>query len=206
MAVGAWRNNAEMVADAAALGYLAEPVLDVTYGRGRFWTCHRPAQLTACDLDPARSPVGYGVDFTDIPFDDGSFATVVLDPPYKLVGTPSLEGFDDDYGLTSHSWSSHGATADRHGLVCRGIEECSRVLAPGGHLLLKCQDQVNSGKVQWQTIEFTTHARGAGLELVDQLHLLSHRPQPAGRTQRHARRNYSTLLVLRRPALRRAGS
>jgi len=202
MAVGPWRTNGEMIADAAALGYVAEPVLDVTYGRGRFWTHHRPQRLTGCDVDRAKSPYGHGVDFTELPFGDGSYSTVVLDPPYKLVGSTSLGEFDERYGLVSPPWQRAAGTRARCDLVLRGIEECARVLSTGGHLLLKCQDQVNSGKVRWQTIEFSTHAASVGLELVDQMHLLSHRPQPAGRGQVHARRNYSTLLVLRRPASR----
>lgn len=87
------------------------------------------------------------------------------------------------------------------------IEQCAAlgyltdtdvVLKPGGMLLVKCQDQVCSGKVRWQTIEFAGHAVELGSRLVDQLHLPSYRPQPAGRRQIHARRNYSTLLVLRK--------
>ncbi len=76
--------------------------------------------------------------------------------------------------------------------------EAHRVLTPGGYLLLKCQDQVCSGQVRWQTREFADHAEQLGMRLVDALHLLGHRPQPAGRRQVHARRNYSTLLVLRK--------
>ena len=87
---------------------------------------------------------------------------------------------------------------DRMRLCIDGITECHRVLKPGGHLLVKCQDQVCSGHVRWQTIEFAGHAVELGSRLVDQLHLPSYRPQPAGRRQIHARRNYSTLLVLRK--------
>lgn len=73
--------------------------------------------------------------------------------------------------------------------------EAARVVKPRGHVLLKCMDQVNGGKVRWQTIEFTNHAATVGLELVDMLHLQSYRAQPDGTAQQHARRNYSTLLV-----------
>lgn len=86
-------------------------------------------------------------------------------------------------------------------MIRDGITECLRVLKPGGHLLLKCQDQVNGGKVRWQTIEFAGHAEQAGpAVLVDMLHMLGGRPQPEGRSQQHARRNMSTLLVLRKTA------
>lgn len=197
LALGAWRDNGELMADAARLGYVEGPVLDATYGLGRFWTRFRPEGLVACDLNPAKSPLGRPVDFTDLPFDDGAYRTVVLDPPFKLNGRTSTDS-DAGYGVDAPaSWQ------ERHALVRDGITECARVLAPDGHLLVKCQDQVCCGEVRWQTVEFAAHAATLGLRLVDQLHLQSYRPQPAGRAQKHARRNYSTLLVLAGPARRR---
>jgi hypothetical protein len=198
MAIGAWENNAELIADCARLGYLRDDwvTLDPTYGRGRFWTVWRPAELIGCDIDPSKSPCGDSVDFTDLPWRDQRFDAVVFDPPYKLNGTSTGTGAascDADYGVDR--WSS---ARDRHDLIRRGITECVRVLRVGGHLLVKCQDQVNGGKVRWQTREFADHAETRGCRLVDMLHLPSYRPQPAGRRQEHARRNYSTMLVLRR--------
>lgn len=186
-----WRDNADVIAAAAQLNYLPGRVLDVTYGKGRFWRKWRPEDLTACDLDPERSPYGSSVDFTDLPFDDDSFDTVVMDPPYKLNGTASeVTTMDADYGTTeAASWQ------DRMALIEAGIRECARVSS--GWLLVKCQDQVCSGKVRWQTRTFADVAEACGFRLVDQLHLPSYRPQPAGRRQIHSRRNYSTLLVCR---------
>lgn len=193
-ALGAWENNAELIADCARLGYLHDLwlTLDPTYGLGRFWAAWRPRFLTACDLDPAKSPLGQSVDFTAMPFDDASFDAVVFDPPYKLNGTGGSHASDAGYGVAnSVRWQ------DRHALIIDGITECVRVLAPGGMLLVKCQDQVCSGQVRWQTRIFADHAESLGCRLVDQLHLQSYRPQPPGRSQKHSRRNYSTLLVLK---------
>jgi hypothetical protein len=198
MAIGAWRNNAELIADCVRLGYVAGRVLDPTYGLGRFWTVYRPDDLVATDLDQAKSPTGAPVDFTLMPWSDEWFDTVVFDPPYKLNGTSTGRGgatCDADYGVTEY-----GSVDARHDMIRRGIAECVRVLRVGGHLLVKCQDQVNGGKVRWQTREFADHAEQLGCRLVDALHLPSYRPQPPGRRQQHARRNYSTLLVLRRVA------
>lgn len=198
MAISTARNNAELIEQCAALGYLTDDMvtLDPTYGLGRFWTRWRPAALEASDLDQAKSPIGRSVDFTNLPWSDSEFDAVVFDPPYKLNGTSTATGAatcDADYGVSHYqSWQ------DRMQLCIDGINEAHRVLKPGGMLLVKCQDQVCSGKVRWQTIEFTNHAVGLGSRLVDQLHLPSYRPQPAGRRQVHARRNYSTLLVLRK--------
>lgn len=198
MAISTARNNGELIEECVKLGYLTDDMvtLDPTYGLGRFWTRWRPAALEASDLDPDKSPIGRSVDCTNLPWSDSEFDAVVFDPPYKLNGTSTATGAatcDADYGVSHYqSWQ------DRMQLCIDGINEAHRVLKPGGMLLVKCQDQVCSGKVRWQTIEFTNHAVGLGSRLVDQLHLPSYRPQPAGRRQIHARRNYSTLLVLRK--------
>ena len=60
------------------------------------------------------------------------------------------------------------------------------------------QDQVCSGRVRWQTFAFTEEALSNGCELVDRMELISYRPQPKGRSQVHARRNHSTLLIFKR--------
>ena len=76
----------------------------------------------------------------------------------------------------------------------------ARWLRSGGVLLLKCQDQVCSGKVRWQTIEFANHAASCGgMTLEDVFMPTGHRPQPGGRRQLHARRNYSSLMVFQKP-------
>lgn len=192
MAIHDWKSNAELIEDCARLGYLNEhwATLDCTWGYGTFWKNWSPLDLTGCDLDPAKSPIGYSVDFTKMPFADRSFKSVVFDGPYKLNGTDQGEG--ERYGVHETTrWQ------DRMQLLRDGITECARVLGDG-YLLVKCQSQVCSGKVRWQDIEFVNHAQTCGLGLVDRLDMLSYRPQPEGRSQVHARRNASTMLILKR--------
>ena len=185
-----WRNNAELIVACHELGYIRHEhrVLDPTYGRGSFWRLWRPSSgLVFSDLRTD------GVDFRALPWPAAAFNAVTFDPPYKLNGTATV-AVDDRYGVAEYA--SHAA---RHQLIRDGITECARVLAPRGCLLVKCQDQVRGGKVRWQTREFADHGESLGLELVDMLHILGGRAQPEGRRQVHARRNFSTMLVLRGP-------
>lgn len=192
-AIHDWPSNAELIRDVAQVGYLKEEwtTLDPTYGYGTFWKLWKPLILVATDLDPKKSPSSkHGQDFTDMPYLDQAFDAVVFDPPYKLNGTPD-EAVDERSGV-------HKATRwqDRMKLILKGTAECARLAHEV--LLVKCQDQVCSGKVRWQTDEVTEVAKLAGLRKVDRFDLLGGRPQPEGRDQKHARHNSSQLLVFMR--------
>jgi hypothetical protein len=195
LAFGDWATNAELIGDCVRLGYLRAEwrTLDPTFGLGTFWKQWWPDDLVACDLDPSKSPIGYPVDFAqpDLPWPDRSFDCVVIDGPYKLNGTPD-ETVDERYGIhVPTRWQ------DRMALLRRMLDQGARLL--GDHyLLFKCQDQVCSGKVRWQTDEFTDHARSLGLRKVDRFDYRTWRPQPTGRRQVHAARNTSQLLVFKR--------
>lgn len=192
------RTNADLILDAHRLKYLRndDVIFDATYGRGVMWQRWRPLRgaLIANDLW-TEAACGLHHDFrwlVGCPTEN--FDAVVFDPPYKLNGTPAMGGMDERYGVASYTrWQ------DRYALIEDGLVECARVCKR--HLLVKCMDQVVSGKVRWQTIDFTNHVHAyTGMRLVDQLHLPGMREQPAGRRQVHARRNYSTLLVFAREA------
>lgn len=192
MAIHKWGSNGDLIADCARLGYLRAEwaTLDPAYGYGTFWSVWRPDVLVAMDNNPRKAPHGV-VDFRRLPFADSTFDAVVFDPPYKLNGNPSdTDGVDERYGVDQYTdWRA------RMQLIRDGLVECRRVYNGRGYLLLKCQDQVCSGQVRWQTFEFAELASSLGLRLVDRFDHLSYRAQPARRRQVHARHNSSTLLV-----------
>ena len=197
LAAHRWPTNGHLIEAVAQLGYLRRewPTLDCTFGEGVFWKQWQPDRLTRTDLDPAKSPDHpAGLDFRRLPFITGAFDAVVLDPPYKLQGTPASGDMDTRYGTTAAAtWQ------DRHQLIRDGITECARVTSRV--LLLKCQAQVCSGAIRWQDLEFAAHAATVGLDLVDRFDLLgTSRPQPEGRRQVHAHGRPSTLLVFRKAA------
>jgi SAM-dependent methyltransferase len=224
------RSNADAIVDCVNLGYLTADMvtLDPTYGEGAFWRRWRPRHLVACDLNPAKSPIGYPVDFTELPW-PRCFDAVIFDPPYKLNGTGGSHASDHRFGVDTAGvpWR------ERLDLAAEGVREAARVLVPGGTLLIKCQDQVASGAVRWQSHDLARVAALAGCPLVDSLIVPNHIGQPPERgcrrchrtghervrvapvcsncggsgwvttTQHHARRNYSTLLIHRKAGRRR---
>lgn len=188
-------SNGVLIARVARLGYLGGPastVLDVTHGRGMWWTRYRPAGLI----------VGTD-DFRHRPDPDGSIEIVCFDPPYISTGnreTSSVDDFYDRYGLGDLK----GWRAIRQ-LIDDGLGECARILAPGGHLLVKCMDYTESGAKVWNTFHVVAEAERIGLILVDRFHHLTNGgPQPmtnldgSPREQQHAREVTSMLLVFTR--------
>jgi hypothetical protein len=93
------------------------------------------------------------------------------------------------------------ARGDVMALLADGATEAARIVRPGGHVIVKCQDQADGSTIgdgQWQTFHVAAHAGTLGL--VDVLHLLGLRARTVpSNTQRRARRNLSTFAVFRRP-------
>lgn len=192
-AFDSYKTNADLIVAAVRLGYLRADwsTLDPTWGEGTFWKEWRPLSLLSGDLDPAKCPdFDEPLDARRLPFHEDAFDVVVFDGPYKFNGKPNAET-DERYGVHLPTrWQ------DRMELLIDGTRECARVARI--MLLVKCQDQVVSGKKRWQTRILTETAEAAGFGLLDALMFEGGRPQPEGRTQKHARQNYSTLLVFKR--------
>ena len=184
--------NGVLLAAVAQLGYLGKPddtVLDLTYGNGFWWTRYRPEFLI----------IGVG-DFRDRPEVDGSVPVVCFDPPYISTGSrdkSTVESFYKRYGLGEvQGWRAVRAVIDD------GLAECARVLAPGGHLLVKCMDYVEGGHKVWNTFHVVDQAKELGLRLVDRfIHLNGGGPQPltnldgSPREWQHAKEVSSMLLI-----------
>lgn len=181
-----WRTNAELIEALTKLNYIQpdDLILDATYGKGNWWKNYKPNRLVTLDIE---TPAQIKGDFTKLPFQNSTFDVVCYDPPYKLNGTP-WKKFDDPYGVgESTPWKQ------RMELIQRGLKETSRITRR--HLILKCQDQVHSGKNRWQTFESYATMQKQGFRLQDLLMMQGGRKQPGNRKQRHSRREYSTLMV-----------
>ena len=192
------RLNADLIVDLVTLGFLHDgmKVIDLTYGKGRFWTKYRPPLLTTNDLDPSTDAVHH-VDYrtaaTDHPLWADHFDFTVLDPPYGLRGT--VNDTNGDYGLGEYM-----PVEDRHVMMRLAMYEAVRLTKPRGLLLFKCQEQTCNGRKYNQPAMAYDWARDNGMRYVASLHVHSHREQPAGVEQANVHQNYSTALLFRRPS------
>lgn len=188
LAANNWPTNGHLIADVAKL-YLDDSwtILDPTYGAndGVWWKIWKPKHLVGKDMKLD------GSDFTNMRYESGIFDAVAFDPPYKLNGTDQGEG--ERYGVDiPMRWQ------DKIQLILDGVTECARVTRE--ILLVKCQDQVCSGRVIWQTDLITECANQCGLDKINRFDYYGgYRPQPmAGRKQKHPHGRGSTLLVFRK--------
>lgn len=174
--LGAWQSNGDLIAEVARLGYLDGTVLDATYGRGTFWKVHRPEQLLANDRDAEGLDIDTRYDYREFPPDwSRGFAAVVFDPDYKLNGTPALGEFDARYGI-----GGKVSREQRYAAILTGAAECFRVA--DRYLLVKCQDQVESGRQWWMGDDVTATVGALGGRKVEEfLYLGGGRPQPKDR-------------------------
>lgn len=160
-------------------------VADVTYGRGVFWRNIDKANYTVLESD-----LQTGVDFRSLPYEDDSVDALILDPPYMHGGKTVKASINQCYRNEN---SSHESVIR---LYAAGILEACRVLRKRGKLLIKCQDEIESGKQRMSHIEIINMLEIFGYQIVD-LFVLVQSSIPAMREayQKTARKNHSYLIV-----------
>jgi len=180
-------------------------IADVTWGRGVFWKNVPKGRYKVTGTD-----IKTGVDCRDLPYRDGSFDCVVLDPPYMegfyrnnvaaLAGNGRHHFFRTHYSdgkataatATGPRW--HAAVLD---MYFKAGLEAFRVLGHNGVLIVKCQDEVCARSQFLTHLEIINEYEKMGLYTKDLFVLVREgKPVVANmRTQMHARKNHSYFLV-----------
>lgn len=204
-------DNGVLIAKIAPL-YLAgaHTVVDVTFGKGGFWTHYRPDNLICHDLYTLD-----GVDWRKLPELDESVDRAAFDPPYVAPGGrstsgPKFAGMRDAYGMHTTEKDPRAQWAK----IVLGVVEAYRILEPGGLLLFKTMDYVSSGRMQWasrwawrdiEQVGVWDERRGKLVRcfrMIDEIVLVQTGPtgmQPKRSRQVHARAAHSSLLIFRKP-------
>jgi hypothetical protein len=210
LAARRWETNGDLIADCVRLGYLrpTDKILDPTYEKGTWWSRWRPTDLTS---HVRRQD---GSDFRSLPYPDASFDAVAFDPPYVCPGgrkTSTIHAMFDRYGMNEGGCADPDfrTPADLQAIINAGLTEMYRLVVPSarkklhpdkanGVVLAKCKDYVWSGTLWMGTHLTLTHALSLGFVLEDRFEHIGDPGPQSQKTQAHARRNLSTLFVLRR--------
>lgn len=183
--------NADLIAEVVRLYLQPDPsgkkksVYDVTYGKGVFW---QSVDMSGFHFFP--SDLQTGTDFGALPVDEGVADVLVLDPPYMHGGKTVKKSINDCYFNAN---TSHESVIR---LYAKGILEAARVLRKGGHIWVKCQDEIESGKQRGSYRELCALLEMLGFEIADTFVLLQ-KSIPAMREdyQKTARKNHSYLII-----------
>lgn len=165
---------------------------DFTFANGGFWKGTTPP-LIRMDLAP-QCGVNVCADVRDLPFLPGSIHSAVFDPPFiHAAGVASIMG--QRFG----SYPSQDALHTMYGHAALNIR---RALAPGGLLVWKCQDIVESGKQVWNHCYVQELCQALKLKAIDLFILVRDRVIQGHNhgSQQHARRSHSYFWVFRKVA------
>jgi len=185
-------NNADLMFEVSRLWILPEDrVLDVTYGRGAFWS--RLPHLSVQKHDLALD----GVDCRKLPEENFSVDVLVLDPPYRPThGSQNFEsnGLASAYQLGTQSLDTINDVLD---LYTEALREAARVVKPGGRVLVKCQDMSYGHRLHLVSLDILRSMVAAGFDFADQFILLNQSRLTSSKWQKQerARRSHSVLWV-----------
>lgn len=211
LAADSWPTNGHLIAACHELGYLRDhdAILDPTYEKGTWWKQWRPQLLTT------HHRAVDGTDFRKLDYPDATFDAIAYDPPYVCPGgraTSNIKEMHDRYGMNEGGCADPDfrTPAELQQIMDDGLSEMFRLVKPSarrsltddrpnGIVLMKCKDYVWSGQFWPGTHHTLAHALEIGFIIEDRFeHVGTPGPQSQKR-QVHARRNLSTLFVLRRP-------
>ena len=175
-------------------------IADITYGRGVFW---KNVKLDQYELQ--KSDLKQGVDCRALPYHDQTFDCVVFDPPYMHTpGGTAHDGHQNYEMYYENNGTGNGTNKKYHEAVLdlyfRGSSEAWRVLKPGGVLIVKCQDEVCACKQRLTHVEIINYLTSMMFTVEDLFVLMRTNKPGVSRVlrQRHARKNHSYFLVLRK--------
>ena len=105
----------------------------------------RKIKTTLCDGRTFEVSPDVQCDFTDMPYEDGTFSMVVFDPPHLVYSRGKKSKMVDMYGSlserakpTGYQQIKYGALySDWRDMLSKGFKECFRVLKHGGFLIFK---------------------------------------------------------------------
>jgi len=170
---------------------------DVTYSRGLFYRDGIPAPRLRFDIAPQVEGV-VEADCRALPLERRSLGSLIVDLPF--IHHPGKES------RIGQRFSGFRSQAELRECYADTLLEMWRVLTPGGVLVWKMQDCVESGRQNWTHCHVWMWAMRSGWIVEDLFVQVSGRVMIGHNHARqfHARKMHSFWWVLRKPAERRS--
>lgn len=177
-------------------------ILDMTYGRGVFWK-KVDREKYDCLFNDIDSELGdIHLDFRKMDgLNDESFNLAVLDPPYASRSGSGIKcsidrGYNNRKRMKELGIFGTEATMQYYK---EGMIEAFRLLKSKGILVVKCMDEIMSGKQQLNHITLINIGIQLGF-IVEDLFVLVQKNVPTMRHnyQLHARKNHSYYIIFRK--------
>ncbi len=182
--------------DRDGVRFTPERIVDVTYGRGRFWRNSRYRSiLVGMDLAPSEEGV-LARDFAETGLEAGSVDVVVYDPPHVSENaTPNAS----QELRTRQGFGSVEHAADVTGLFPGFMREAWRILRDDGIALCKMADQVHRLRSRWQHVALIRDAEEVGFTVCDMIvKVRKHAIMGRWKQVLHARKVHAFWIVLRK--------
>ena len=167
-----------------------DTVIDVTYGKGVFW---RKVDTSNFNFIP--SDIMGGIDYNSLPYQNEFADALILDPPYMGHNGGINYAPARNYNVDIPKFDKNYIEKLYYG----GIKEARRVLKNKGILIIKCQDDVMSGKQNLNHCQIINYCVCNGF-IAEDIFILIQKNTPIMRHdyQVHARKNHSYFVVFRK--------
>jgi hypothetical protein len=194
--------NADLIAEVAPHFIRdGDRVADTTFGRGAFWrkTNVNRFTLLRSDIKPRFEDVKLH-DFRELPYAAESIDTGILDPPY-IHNPGKTSKFNKQYqNFQTTKGLNHASIVQ---LYVDGMREMKRVIKENGFLWVKAKDEVECGKQKLLDVEIIMWAIHLGFYVRDRFTLIPPSTSKHEKTQQHAHKNRSFLLIFEKTAKKR---
>lgn len=190
----------QIIRDILNLHCDGQPVdCDPTYSVGNFYKDGIPKPPHRFDVDPEITDVIHA-SADNLPLEDESVGVLMFDPPF-ICGLP----VNAEPGLMKKRFGYFKNVDELWTFYGLSLREFMRVLKPGGILIFKCQDTVDSGKNRFSHCAVYEKALELGFKPKDLFVLLAKNRiiDVEPENQQHARKFHSYFWVFQKPTKRK---
>lgn len=191
----------QIIKDILKLHCTTDIELDATYSTGNFYKKGIKEPIYKFDVNPQKDGV-VEADARNLPLEDGSINTMILDFPFLATKGASLTNLSSDKrNKTVKRFGWYPTERELFRLFKDSIKEAYRVLKKNGVLIFKIQPKVSSGKNYMSHHYTMNYAEEVGFYIKDEFILLAKNrltPQWHIDGQKNARKHHSYFLVFQK--------